>query len=455
MDQRCGESAFSERRAIRPLRVIVIGAGIGGLAVGLCMRRTGHDVRILEKRQAITEIGAGIQLAPNASRILQRFGIFEEAMKYATVLEQNSSRRWDNDAELGSIPLVPNVEEQFGIPLGVIHRADLLNVLLEAALDCGCQLLTNHQAIDTDENFLPKTNETHRRILVRSNEIDTWMSADLIVAADGINSIIRKRMAAASGYIDTLGSVRESAYRFMLPLELVEKDETVMALLHKNHGMRYLGPGGHVMAYPLRNNTLYNVVLVRTYDCEKETQGSWTTPGDKEEMREHYRGWNPVVQALIQHAPDSEVLETPMNNMPPLPTWVKGQIALAGDACHFMLPYVAQGAANAIEDAATLAMAFTCTDNIELALDMYQQVRKSRSERIQASAKRTGYALHLPDGEEQRSRDESIRAVSQGSGGENPDQWNDRQSREYMWRVDVMAQTISRFESLVENLDKD
>jgi salicylate hydroxylase len=112
-----------------------------------------------------------------------------------------------------------------------------------------------------------------------------------------------------------------------------------------------------------------------------------------------------------------------------------------------MLPYVAQGAANAIEDAGTLAMAFTCTDNIDVALKVYELVRKYRSERIQASATNTGNTLHLPDGEEQRKRDASIRAASRGAGA-NPDQWNDRECREFMWGVDIMAETINKFEVL-------
>ncbi|GAW21705.1 hypothetical protein ANO14919_112290 [Xylariales sp. No.14919] len=243
------------------------------------------------------------------------------------------------------------------------------------------------------------------------------------------------------------------------------------------------------MGYPLRNNTLYNVVLVREAENAKCRETSWATQAKKEEILEYCRGWCPVIQALTRYAPSSGILETPMNILPPLPTWVKGQTALAGDACHYMLPYVAQGAANAIEDAGTLAIAFTCTDNIELALGMYQLIRKDRSERIQASAmvriitfvpgsssllalcnlagsmmlslgtpanmflctQNTGNILHLPDGEEQRRRDDSIRAASRGL-GTNPDQWSDRRSREFMWRVDVIAETINKFNSLARGV---
>ncbi|KAI1306390.1 putative salicylate hydroxylase [Xylaria venustula] len=446
MDRVHNDSDFSERRAVRPLSLIVIGAGIGGLAIGLCMRKTGHDVLILERRREITEVGAGIQVPPNASRILRRFGVLDEIMKYATVLERNSLRRWKDDEELGSISLTPDVEENFGAPLAVIHRADLQRILLEAAIKCGCKILKDHEVVDVDEDFSPVSTILPNRVLVRSCGIKTWMSADLILAADGMSSVIRRRMAAANCHEDRLVPAGESAYRFLLPRELIKNDQTAMDLLDRNHGIRYMGPGGHIMAYPLRRNTLYNVVLIRETEGKELQTLTWSTRVKKEEVLEHYREWCPLVRALIGYA-GPEVLETPMNKMPPLPTWVKGKVALAGDACHYMLPYVAQGAANALEDAATLAMAFTCTDAVELALAMYQFIRKDRSEWIQASATSNGHTLHLPDGEEQKKRDDCIRAASRGNGA-NPDQWNDKKTRDFMWRVDVMAETINKFGSL-------
>ncbi|KAI8628760.1 putative salicylate hydroxylase [Xylariaceae sp. FL1651] len=477
MERPSDDFAFSQRRAVRPLKVIIVGAGIGGLAVGLCMRKTGHNVYILEQKREITEVGAGIQLAPNAARVLRRFGVLDEAMKYATVLQRNSLRRWKNDEELGLVPLVPRIEEQFGAPLAVIHRADLLRVLLEAAKESGCKILTDHKVVGTDPHFQPWLTLLDRRILVRNNDIDRWVSGDLVIAADGMNSLVRRQIALACGHDDRLVPTGETAYRFMLSKESIQHDETVMALLRENQAVRWyvlkppmpvvrpkslwssganqyrnMGPGGHIMAYPLRQNTLYNVVLTGPLDANEPQKTSWTSHGRKEEVFEHYREWCPVVRALIKYVPDSEVLETAMNDLPPLPTWVKGQIVLAGDACHYMPPYVAQGAANAIEDAGTLAMAFTCTDDIELALEVYQLLRKGRSERIQASATKTGHNLHMPDGEEQRKRDDAIRAGSRGEGA-NPDQWNDREWNKFMWGVDVMAEAIKNWESLTQTAD--
>ncbi|KAI1809927.1 putative salicylate hydroxylase [Poronia punctata] len=443
------EASFSQRRAVRPLSVIVVGAGIGGLAVALCMQKTGHNVVILEKRHSITEVGAGIQLAPNMARILRRFGILDEVMKYATVLEGVSVRRWENDEELNFVPMVPHIESTFGAPVAVVHRADLQRVLLDAAIKSGCQVLTGHTVVDIDEQFSPLTNIIDRRLLVRKNRRYVWMNANLVAAADGVNSVIRKRMAYASGSADKLRPTTQLAYRFLLPRGLIQQDVSLTAALGENRSLRYMGPGGHVMVYPLRDNTVYNVVLLRETDKDRSRGSSWTTRAKKEEAMEHYREWCPLVQSLIRYAPTSEILKTPMCDMPPLPTWVKGQVALAGDACHYMFPYVAQGAANAIEDAGALAMAFTCTGSIDRALEVYQLVRKARSEKIQNSATDTGRTLHLPDGEEQRQRDDAIRGTS-GPSAANPDKWNDRQSREFMWGFDVMAETLNSFASTVQ-----
>ncbi|KAI0396947.1 putative salicylate hydroxylase [Xylariaceae sp. FL0594] len=474
MDQHGKDALLPQRRAVRPLSVIVVGAGIGGLATALAMRKAGHDVVILERRQAISEVGAGIQLAPNAARVLGRFGVLDEAMRYATVLEGVSLRRWESGEELDLVPMVPDVEARFGAPVAAMHRADMLRVLLDAVVAAGCEVLTGHTVVDIDEQFLPLAAIPVERfpvpdtpgILVHSSDRkQIWMHADLVLAADGVNSLIRRRMALASeaGNISSQHAhqptTAQLAYRFLLPRELLLSltaghDEgggpssLVEETLDKNQGIRVMGPGGHVMAYPLRNNTLYNVVLVRETPRDGDANGddsaivttsstpSWTTSASKEKVLEHYRGWCPLVRKLIESAPRSGILRTPMSDMPPLQTWAMGRVALVGDACHYMFPYVAQGAANAIEDAGVLAMAFTCTDDVELALDIYQMVRKERGERIQNSAKETGRSVHLPDGEEQEKRDEAIRLAGKGLGN-NPDQWNDRNFRDFMWGVDA------------------
>lgn len=220
------------------------------------------------------------------------------------------------------------------------------------------------------------------------------------------------------------------------------------------------------MAYPIKNNTVYNMVLLHPEKPHAPNKSSWTSKGSKKEMLEFYSAWSPLVRNLLSYVPDGEVLEWSLNSHRPLPSWIENKVALMGDACHPMLPYVAQGAANAIEDAGVLACALSLggksEDGIDVALAVYQLVRKERAERIQNSASTTRRALHLPDGPEQRERDSAIAAASPGAEGaasssgndapadgkHNPDLWADQEWQEFMWGTDVMKETVEKWEHL-------
>ncbi|ETS79361.1 hypothetical protein PFICI_09214 [Pestalotiopsis fici W106-1] len=442
MDTLVDTLPFSDRHAVSRLHVIVVGAGIAGLVLGLGLCKFGHEVTILEQVREIAETGAGIQIAPNASRILNRFDILEEVIKYANVIERNSIRRYANDDELGSVPIMPAVGKEYGAPLFVIHRGDLQRVLLDAAKLRGCRILTSHRVTRIDESF-------SAHVQVNDSE---WLEGDLVIAADGIKSAIRSQISAADNYESRAIPTGDAAYRCLIPRETMTQDQQAMELLQHNVAQKWIGPDGHIMAYPVKSNQAYNVVFLHLAEDETSTQEGketpWTTTGDKKEMMSFYKSWSPLIQKLLSYVPEGEIKKWTLNSHPPLPSWVKGRIGLIGDACHPMLPYVAQGAANAIEDAGVIVAALTCTDNVEVALQVYELVRKDRAEKVQASAVRNRENLHLQDGPQQEKRDEAIRSANRGE-GQNPDLLADKEWQNFMWGVDVMRDTIEQWDELV------
>ncbi|SMY28061.1 unnamed protein product [Zymoseptoria tritici ST99CH_1A5] len=425
------------------LKVVIVGAGIAGLVAGLGiqssarmtttteadqrdagLKQSGHDVVVLEQAQEIAEVGAGIQMAPNNMRILGRLGVLPEVVKYCNFMEKNSLRRWKDNSELGIAPLMPSIAELYGAPLGVIHRGDLQRVLLQCAKASDVDIRTGHKVVRVDENF-------EARVQLVSGE---WIEGDVVVAADGIKSSVRAQIAAHHSYKDHSTSTGDSAYRIMIPKEKLEHDEYALKLLKENVGMRWMGPGGHIMAYPVKNNTVYNIVLLHPQkeDLDSHEAASWTRKGDKQEMLDFYRDWCPEVQNLLSYVPDGDVMEWTLNSHNPLPSWVENRVVLIGDASHPMLPYVAQGAAQAIEDGGVLQCVLTKSSaDIPLALAVFQSVRKARAEAVQGSAAATRKALHLPDGPEQQERDRKIMDAGKGS-SENPDLWADKTFQEFM-----------------------
>ncbi|KAF3924558.1 hypothetical protein ABW21_db0208642 [Orbilia brochopaga] len=441
--------SWQEFRARRPLNILVIGAGMGGLASAVGLRMSGHRVTVFEAVPEIKDVGAGIQVAPNASRILERFGVLEELKKDGIMLQTLSLRRWKDDAEIGRAGLMPAVGNKYNAPLMVAHRADLLRAMLNRARALGVVIRTGSNITAIAKDFSPK-------VQLSTGE---WISGDVVIAADGVKSFVREEIAKRKGYQDGTMSTGDAAYRILIDEERMRGDEKALGLLRGVTGCRWMGPGGHIMAYPLRSNKLYNMVLIHPIRPTQQQTESWTSRGTKAEMLRTYAGWNSTVRHLLSYVPDGDVMEWALNSHAPLPSWVENKFVLVGDACHPMLPYVAQGAANAIEDAAVLTVALGLIDsleNIDNALQVYQSVRKARGEAIQASARETQRVLHLPDGREQEERDKKIRDSTEaatkkeiGAGEKrNPDLWSDQQWQDYMWGVDVMKDTLEKWNEI-------
>ena len=275
----------------------------------------------------------------------------------------------------------------------------------------------NHKVVEADQAF-------EARVRVTSGD---WIEGDVVIVADGIKSEIRAQMAKKFGVKDRSTPTGDAAYRVLIPREKIKKDGRALELLDTDAATRWMGPGGHVMAYPIKNNSVYNMVLIHPQKPNAEQTESWIGKGNKTEMMDVYRDWDELIRLLLSYVPDGEVNEWTLNSHRRLPHWYQNKCVLIGDSCHPMLPYVAQGAAQALEDAGVLTVALSLSDDVSTALGVYEAVRKSRGESIQDSAATTRTALHLADGPEQEKRDEAI-----CNPGPNPDLWADRAWQDFV-----------------------
>ncbi|KAH7134421.1 putative salicylate hydroxylase [Dactylonectria macrodidyma] len=402
-----------------PLRFIIVGEGIGGLAAALALSKAGHYVIVLEGAPKILEIGAGIQVAPNMLRVLDSWGIGEEARQVGMKVQQVQVLRWQDGAKLS----VTAVDHGHGEQI-VVHRGELHTALLKAAKQ-------SPHVVIREDSLVVDTNLNHASVRLRNGEI---VSGDVIIGADGIKSMIRGRLLGENS--DVAMPTGDSVFRLQLPRELMESDPILSQYLDGNVVRRWIGPDRHVVAYPVRNKRTYNIAMA--HPDRGGLDESWTRPGSRDDMLREFQGWHTDLVRMLELVPDEEILAWKLCSHPPLKTWVYKSCALLGDACHPMLPYVAQGAAQAVEDAATLGIIFskvTAKSQITKALEVYERVRKERAETVQSFGMANRKVLHLHDGPEQVTRDHLF-AI-----GAAPDRWVDKETRRFLWDWDLVAAT--------------
>ncbi|KAJ5522808.1 Monooxygenase FAD-binding [Penicillium frequentans] len=401
-----------------PLDVIVVGAGIGGMAAALTLGLRGHRVVILETAPKLMEVGAGIQVSPNMLRLFDRWGVSDLIHAQDVALEHIHVRRWEDGSLLATMP----VNKTFGQQV-VIHRADLHNALIDKALALKNVELRVNSTV-TSVEFSPASVTLANGTVVRG---------DVVIGADGIKSTVRSHLLNDTS-IKAIPT-GDAAYRIMLPRSVMEADPELKALIDEPQATRWIGPARHIIAYPVRKHEMYNVVLL--HPDRQEVEESWTTKGSKQAMVDNYQGWDHRVRKLIDLVDDDEVLEWKLCLHSPLKTWIRDSVALIGDACHPMLPYVGQGAAQAVEDAAALGILLseiTARHEIPRALQIYELSRKQRAETVQQSGSENRVTLHFPDGPEQIARDKQFKAAASGS---NPDKWSDRETQQFLWGWDA------------------
>jgi salicylate hydroxylase len=360
------------------LRAVVVGAGIGGLTAALALHRAGLDVRVFEQAPVLREVGAGIQLAPNATRILARLGIGAALARVAVRPDVIEHRRWQDGRVLLRQPLGDHLEREFGAPYYHVYRPDLLAVLRDA--------------------LPPDVVRLNRRCVAVAGDRVTFddrstVEADVVVGADGIHSVVRAAVAGAD-MPRFSGSI---AYRGLV------QAERLASLALPRHGNSFLGPARHFVHYWVAAGRLMNfVAVVPGGDWRVE---SWSATGEVADALAEFNGWHPQVTTIIGAAERTH--RWALHDREPLATWCRGRVALLGDAAHAMLPFLAQGACQAIEDAAVLArcVASATRDAVPDALARYEACRKPRATAVQRASRENATLYHLSDGAAQEARD--------------------------------------------------
>lgn len=344
------------------LKIIIAGAGLGGLAAAASLIQNGHEVTVLEAAPQLGEVGAGIQQSANSVKVLHSIGLEKPLSKIAVKPSHYHFKTYNNGEVIQSIPLGDTHIERFGAPYYQVHRADLHNLLVRrvSALSSDCikldSVVTGYQNTGSGVSVSTASGKSY--------------TADLLVGADGIKSNVRNQMLGDQDPNFT-GQV---AWRVIVPTKELPSN-------FMDHTMDvYCGPGAHAVVYYLRGGELVNFVgLVRHPGWNQE---GWTIKCPWEDLKADFEGWNPIVQTLIDRADKEQCFRWALNNRAELSTWVDGNVVLLGDACHPTLPYLAQGAAMAIEDGAVLNRCLSNYDTLEKALSVYESHRKPRTTRI-------------------------------------------------------------------------
>ncbi|KAG2225383.1 hypothetical protein INT45_010019 [Circinella minor] len=412
------------------INIAVIGGGLGGLATAIALRRAGHNVTVYEGADELAEVGAGIQVPPNTSRLLDAYGLFDRFAKKVVWPANINMRRYSSGDIIGPTPLKPKMQELYGYPYWLIHRADYQRLLFDAAIEAGANVILGARVNGVDDSTIT--------VHLENGKVEKF---DLIIGADGIRSNVRLAVMPNEEVLPRVST--NCAYRATVPAAKMRADPKVSFLMDDPNSNCWIGYRRHIMAYPIRNGELYNLVMSHPGAA---AVGRWNEPGNLEEMKTHYRHFDPTIRRVLEKV--DNCLKWTLADLPVLSNWVSpsGRICLIGDAAHAMLPYLAQGAAQAVEDGATLGELLTdikSVDEIPALLGLYEKIRRPRCEIIQKGAYENGDIWHMPDGETQVQRDLGMKGQLP-AGAKNPNQWGDGNFQPWLFGHNAITEARKR-----------
>lgn len=356
--------------------VLIAGGGIGGLATALGLARKGVRSMVLERAAELGEIGAGIQIGPNAFHCFDYLGVGDEVRSKAVYIDSLRLMDAVKGDEITSIPLDAPFRERFKNPYAVVHRADLHGVLLEACRANELIELRTSHAVERYE----QDGQTVRVYCKDKGMIE----GQALIGADGLRSNIRQQLVG-DGEPRVSG---HTTYRSVIPTEQMPED------LRWNAATLWAGPKCHIVHYPLKGWKVFNLVVTYHNDVKEAVAGK---PVTKEEVSQGFEHIAARARQIIEHGENWKLWV--LCDRDPIMNWVDGRVALLGDAAHPMLQYFAQGACMAMEDAVCLShMLELHGSNIETALQQYLGQRMARTARVQLSSRLIGEYIYHPDG---------------------------------------------------------
>ncbi|KAJ5492974.1 FAD-dependent monooxygenase OpS4 [Penicillium diatomitis] len=393
------------------LRVVIVGAGLSGIAAAISTALSGHTVQVIEQASELAEVGAGLQITPNASRLLKQWQLRDSLWEAAAEPAKLTVHRYSGEILAHDDAFDKGIRTKYNAPFIDLHRVDLQQALFERAQELGVTFHLGERIARVDFETTTVCSEKGHQF-----------TGDLIVAADGLWSRCREALV---GHKDEPLPTGDLAYRIVLSADQIQ-DPELKALVENPEVHFWIGPGAHAVGYSVRGGKMYNIVLLVP---DNLPPGVSRQAGSVDEMKELFVGWDPILNRFLDCVKSGRIDKWKLMHHGEMENWVndRSNLVFIGDACHPMLPYLAQGANSSLEDGAVLGLLLGRMSNksqLPRILRLYESLRKSRGEAIVRETFKQRHDFHMVDGEEQVRRDQIFRSqLGQEIKGAFPSRW--------------------------------